>query len=299
MHDVIIIGAGAAGLGAAMYLLGKECDVLITSRQLGGKAGQHQELARAHTEEYIPGEEAVSVFAHYVGSRAGCVLRDDVVDVSEFHNGFRVDTTRHGQHTARAVIVATGVSPIPLQAPGANRLLGYGLGYSSTTHRRLVAGRTVAVVGSTERALRGALELAQTANRVVLVTPAAKLPPTALGQAVAACQTISVFLEHEVAELVGTTHVEALIVAGNIDRRTIHLDAVFVDLGLVPHTAMVRGLVRTDSEGRILVNAEHATTHPGIFAAGDITSEPCEQVLIALGAGAQAAVHTYEYLLCH
>ena len=297
MYDLIILGGGAAGLSAAMYALGKQLDFLAIYDKIGGKAGTPQHLQGQAAEEYLPGTEAVLLFERRITTLAGRTLRDQVVEVTKNSGEFHVRTQHHGVQTSAAVIVATGATPIWLDVPGARELLGYGLGYSATTHAHLLEGKTAAVIGTTVRALRGAAELAHTAQQVYLIAPDATGMATPLAQALGKRPNVEALAGYQVQQIVGTTNVQELVVAQEDKIRRLRVDAAFVDLGLVPNSMMVRPIVQTDLDGFIWVDDRNATTRPGLFAAGDVTTAFGEQVLIAIGEGARAALSAYDYLL--
>jgi thioredoxin reductase (NADPH) len=297
MHDLIIIGGGAAGLSAAMYALGKQLDFLVIYEDIGGKAGTRQYLYGQVEEEYLAGAEAVLLFERRITTQAGRTLRDRVTEVTKKSGVFHVATQRHGVQTSAAVIVATGATPTRLEAPGARELLGQGLGYSITTHAHLLAGKTAAVIGTTVRALRGAVELAQTAAQVYLVAPDATGMSIPLAEALRRRSNVEALVGYQVQNIVGGTNVEVLVVTREDETRRLRVDAAFVDLGLVPNSAMVRHIAHTDQDGFIWVDDRNATAQPGLFAAGDVTTAFGEQVLIAIGEGARAALSAYDYLL--
>jgi thioredoxin reductase len=297
MHDLIIIGGGAAGLSAAMYALGKQLDFLAIYQDVGGKAGTRQQLFGQVEAEYLAGSEAVLLFERRITTQAGRTLRDSVIDVTKTSGVFHVTTQHHGIHESAAVLVATGATPTRLDVPGARELLGYGLGYSATTHAHLLAGKRAAVIGTTVRALRGAAELARTAAQVYLIAPDATGMTTPLAQVLRKRPNVEALAGYQVQQVVGATNVAELVVAREDETRRLPVDAVFVDLGLAPNSAMVRRIVQTDLDGFIWVDDRNATTQPGLFAAGDVTTAFGEQVLIAIGEGARAALSAYDYLL--
>lgn len=299
MHDVIVIGGGAAGLSATVFLLGKECDVLLIAEVLGGKAGARQYLAEEPAEEYIAGEEVTSMFARRVSTHVDHLIRDSVTAVTRNRHVFSVTTERNGTHEAAAVVLATGVTPVLLDAPGAERFAGYGIGYSVTTHAHLTAGKRVAVVGNTQRALRGAHELAQSAENVSLIVPDPSIMQSALGLALPYRYNVDVYEGAQVVAVEGTTAVERLVIAQAGQQLTLPVVAVFVDLGLRPNTHMVRRLAALDGDDFVRVDAQLATSVSGLFAAGDATTTPSENVLIGMGDGARAARSAYDYVLAH
>jgi thioredoxin reductase len=296
MHDLIIIGGGPAAAAAAVYALGKQLDFVAIYAE-PGKAGRTQQLAGESGAEFLPGADAIRLFERQVVMHAGRALRDTVVEVAKENDVFRVTTQHHGTRTSTAVIVATGATPIALDVPGAKKLLGSGLGYSITTHAQITAGKHVAVIGTTVRALRGVAELARTAAQVYLLAPDAAQMETPLASALRRRQNVDILEGYEVAEVVGATNVEQLVIVRDGQMRRLNVDAAFIDLGLMPNSGIVRQIARTDRDGFIWVDDRNATTAPGLFAAGDVTTAFGEQIMIAIGDGARAALSAYDYLL--
>ncbi len=297
MRDLIIVGGGAAGLSAATYALGKQMNVLVIYEELGGKAGRRQTLSGQVAEEFLSGAEAVRLFERQLATYADRMINDSVVGVVKDSGIFRVETRGHGIHESPTVIVATGASPIALDVPGGREFSGYGIGYSVATHAHLLAGKTVAVVGATVRSLRGVAELARTATRVYLVAPDAQGLDTPYARALRRYPHVEMLGGYQVQEVVGAQSVDQLVVAHGEEVRRLNVDAVFVDLGLRPNSEMVRQIGQTNQDGFIWVDDRNATTVPGLFAAGDVTTTFGEQILIAIGDGARAALSAYDYLL--
>jgi thioredoxin reductase len=298
VRDLIIIGGGPAAAAAAVYALGKQLDFLVIYAELG-KAGRTQQLAAQSEVEYLPGAEAVRVFERQLMSQADRILRDCVTSVTKESKVFHVTTDHHGVQESAAVIVATGATPITLDVPGAKELLGQGLGYSVTTHAHLLAGRSVAVIGTTIRALRGVAELARSAAQVYLIAPDAVGLDAPIAHALRQRPNVEILDGYIVTKITGPFNVGALIVERDGQSRWLKVDAAFVDLGLVPNSGFVRRIVRTDPDGFIWVDDHNGTTLPGLFAAGDVTTAFGEQIMIAIGDGARAALSAYDYLVPH
>jgi thioredoxin reductase len=299
MHDLVIIGGGAAGLSAALYALGKGLDAVTIYEDVGGKAGMQQQLAGQSGEEYLAGAEAIQLFERRVTSRAGAVLRDRVIELRK-HNGiFQLETQHHGALEARAVLIATGATPLKLDVPGAKALLDHGIGYSITTHSQLLAGKRVAVIGTTMRALRGVVELARVAEQVYLIAPDATGMTTPLARSLRRFANVSLLAGYQVVEIAGAIGVEQVAVEHDGERSWLQVDATFADLGLLPNSGVARQLARVNVDGFIMVDDRNATTQTGLFAAGDVTTAFAEQVLIAIGDGARAAASAYEYILSY
>lgn len=297
MRDMIIIGGGASGLSAAMYALSKQLDVLLIAKNIGGKAGWQRRVAGQRTSELDPAETTVRLFADRLTGEVGHGMHDTVTHVTKVDGHFEVETSQHGIHKALTVIVATGVTPVALDAPGASELVGYGLGYSTATYAHMLAGKTVAAIGTTRRLLRGVNELSRIAAKVYLISPVINGLMTPQGLAIQNRNNVEVLEHYQVKQVVGTFQVEAVEVTREAVTRHLDVDAVFVDLGLHPNSAMVRELVHTDLTGFIKVEADGATSVAGLYASGDVTTAIGEQILIAVGQGARAAQSAYDYLL--
>jgi thioredoxin reductase len=297
MRDVIIIGGGAAGLTAALYALDKRLDALLISEAIGGKAGWHRRVVGEQAAGGDTGEAAINLLLRRINTWPGHTMRDAVTQVRKVDEGFEVETVTHGILKGRAAILATGVTPIALDVPGAKELLGYGLGYSTATHAHLTSGKTVAVIGATSRALRGLHELVRTARQVYLIVESTQGLTTPLGIAVRYHPNVDVLEGYQVIEVQGAFQVEALMITRVGQTRRLEVDVAFVDLGLRPNSECLATLDVTDRTGFVEVDDDSATAVPGLFAAGDVTTAIGEQLLIAVGQGARAAVSAYDYLL--
>ena len=162
---------------------------------------------------------------------------------------------------------------------GAQEFLGWGVGYSATTHAHLLKGKMVAVIGTTDRVLRSVLELAQVAERVYLIGDPDE-SDSSLASMIAQMPGVEVLDGWAVREINGGFNVEELVVIRAGVQRRLPVDAAFIDLGMMDNSALVHGLVQTDVNGFIKVDERRATAMPGLFAAGDVTTALGEQKLI-------------------
>jgi thioredoxin reductase (NADPH) len=297
MYDMIILGGGAAGLAAAAYALNKQLNVVLITEALGGKAGTQQQLHNQSGEEELLGADTVQLLARRVAARAGAVLHDRVIGITK-HNGiFHVETQHQARLKAHVVLVATGAAPLPLDVPGAHKLVNYGVGYSITTHAHLLEGKTVAVIGTTGRALLGAVELATIGAYVYLIALDATGMTTPLARRLRHMPQVTVFERYQVTQIAGTTSVEHLVARRGEEEAILRVDAVFADRGLLPNSGLVRQLIPVDLDGFIWVDDRNMTALPGLFAAGDVTTAFAENILVAAGDGTRAAISAYTYLL--
>jgi alkyl hydroperoxide reductase subunit F len=295
MYDLIVIGGGPAGLTATIYAIRKRLNVLMVTRDLGGKTQWH--LALPWIEEYqvIKGLEVVDKFKRELEYLDFARHMEKVEKVQKDGDDFIVHTGGGGELKAKAVIVASGTKQMLLRVPGEKEYMMKGLCYSALSYAPLFIDRTTVVIGDGELALNAAGELATIAKQVYLVCEVLASP---LGQKLSASENFSALKNQEIIEFKGDEFARATVLKAPDGSVTeLNSDGIFIEKALVPNSQMVAGLVEMDAQGEIKVDCASCTNVPGIFAAGDVTSGFAEQVLIAVGEGAKAALSAYEYLL--
>lgn len=299
MYDLIIIGGGPAGLTAAVYAIRKRLNVLLVSKDLGGKTQWHLSLPWIEDYQVIRGLEVVNKFKSELEYLDFARHMEAVEKIERDGENFLVRTQGGGELKARALIVASGAKQQTMKVPGEKEYMMKGLCYSALSYAPLFIDRTVLVVGDRDLALRSAGELATIAQQVYLVCPGEQLPDTPLCHKLQRSANVTILKNQQVLEVKGDQYARAAVLKGanGSAPKELAADAIFVEMALLPNTQMVAGLVDLDDEGRIKVDCANRTSVPGIFAAGDVTSGYAEQVLIAVGEGAKAALSAYEYLL--
>lgn len=303
MYDLIIIGGGPAGLTATVYAIHKRLETLLITEDLGGKANYRMHIRGLEGYETINGEEVVRKFQSQVEYLDFARLMDKVVAVealrsSDGHQVFQVTAESGTSFVARALVVATGAHPRMLNLPGERRLLGLGISYSAVSHAPLFWGKDTAVVGSDALAFRAVAELATLANRVYLVASEPLPLHSPWLDKLRGFDNVVMLEGYTITDVEGSPYLEQMAVRAPDGRQqAIPIKGLFVEMGLVPNSDLVKGLVDLDELGRIVVNCRGETSCPGVYAAGDVTTSYAEQVLIAVGDGAKAVLSAYEYLL--
>ncbi len=298
MYDLIIIGGGPAGLTAAVYAIRKRLNCLLISPDLGGKANAHMHIEGVDTYNVVNGAELVRRFRNEIEYLDFARILEKVVKLEKVDQGFVVATASGKQLATRTVILATGADAVRLNVPGADRFFLRGVAYSTVSYAPLYIDKRVALVGSGALALRAAGELAQIVQQLYLIAPTHGELDTPLGRRLQNAVHVDVLENWEPVSVEGDTCARHLIVkAPDGQERALEVDVIFVELGLKPYSELVRGLADIDDQGRVMVNCGAETVVPGLFAAGDVTHLPAEQVVIAIGEGAKAALAAYEYLL--
>jgi len=305
MYDLIVIGGGPAGLTATVYAIRKRLNVLLVSKDLGGKTNYRLALPWIEDYKVIHGLEIVDKFRNELEYLDFARHMEPVERVSQVDGMFQVTTRDENEMLAKAVIIATGTRQAFLDVPGEKEFMMRGLCYSALSYAPLFIDRTVTIVGEGDLALRSAAELATIAQKVNIVCECQEpgCLDTALGKKLLSLNNVQVLQGFQVVEVHGTENGNGKFARGlglrSVNGQLLELEAdgIFIEKALFANSKMVQGLVEMDEFGRIYVDCASRTNLPGVFAAGDVTRGYAEQVLIAVGEGAKAALSAYDYLL--
>jgi NADH-dependent peroxiredoxin subunit F len=298
MYDLIIVGGGPAGLTATIYAIRKRLNVLLISKDLGGKTNYR--LALPWIEEYqvIKGLEVVNKFRNELEYLKYARKMEPVEQIEKVDDHFLVLTKGGEELKSKAVILATGARQQRLTVPGEKEFIMRGLCYSALSYAPLFIDRKTVVVGHGELALRSAAELATVANHVHLIGASGAIFDSPLGEKLKSLNNVSIMENYEVIEVKGNGFANRLVMkTPKGDTIEIEAEGTFIELGLIPNSQMVADLVDLNEQGCIKVDKHGRTNIPGVFAAGDVTDNYAEQVLVAVGDGAKAALSAYDYLL--
>lgn len=298
MYDLIIVGGGPAGLTAAIYAIRKRLNVLLISKDLGGKTNYHLDLPGVENYQIIRGVEVVKKFRRELEYLDFAHHLENVVSIEKTDEGFMVHTEGGGELQAKAVIIATGTRQQWLNVPGEREYLSKGLCYSALSYAQLFIEKDTVVIGQDELALRSAAELATVARHVTVVGTSPQALQSPLGQKLVAAPNVDFLHDYKVKRVEGNGYCNTVVVeSARGDEKNLSASGTFVEIALQPNTKMVADLVKLDERGFIEVDSYSRTSVPGIFAAGDVTNIFAEQVLVAVGEGVKAALSAYDYLL--
>jgi alkyl hydroperoxide reductase subunit F len=299
MYDLIIVGGGPAGLTAAIYALRKRLNVLLISKDLGGKTNFRLNLPWIEDYTVIRGLETVNKFKSELEYLDFARHMEPVEKISRNPDGtFSVATHGGGELKTKAVIVATGARQQRLNVPGEKDFLMRGLCYSALSYAPLFIDKETIVVGDGELAYRAVAELASVSKHVTMVRSSKDGQKTSMAQKVNSSKNVTLLEGYQVVEVKGNEFARSLTVKDDAGKtKELPADGIFIEMALLPNSQMVAGLVELDEQSRIKVDCSNHTNIQGVFAAGDVTNGYAEQVLIAVGEGAKAALSAYEYLL--
>lgn len=300
IYDLLIVGGGPAGLTAGMYGARGGLNTLILEAGVpGGQAGQTDRIENyPGFPEGITGIELTAKFAEQA-QRFGARLEMGTARKVDFHGTIKRVWTAEQEYSARAVIIATGASPRPLEVPGEEALKGRGVSYCATCDGAFFRGKKVAVVGGGDSAVEEALFLTRFADQVTIIHRRDRLRAAQVLQQRAREHPKITFYWNTVVEAVlGSDKVEALrlknLATGDV--REERFDGLFVFVGHRPNTAFLQEALALDVGGYIITGEDLSTSVPGVFAAGDVRAKAFRQVATAVGDGAVAAMAAEKYL---
>ena len=299
-YDVVIIGAGAAGLTAAIYASRRELKTLVLSMNLGGQAAMASEIENYPGAEKKSGLELIKIFADQAKKFGAEIIFGRVKKISAKGGKypFKIKSTKDNFET-KAVILALGRTPRRLNVPGEGKYHGKGVVYCATCDAPLFRNKKVAVVGGGNSALDAAILLSKIAKKVYLIHRRDEFRGEEYRVTrIKKTKNIELLLNSEIKEILGDDFLNKIIVENNQnqEKRKLEIKGLFVEIGYEVDPALIKGLVDLEENNQIIVKSCGETSTPGIFAAGDVTNIPYKQIVISAGAGAKAALSAYDYI---
>lgn len=299
MYDVIVIGSGPGGMTAGIYAARREMKTLIIGKDLGGQ------LVWANEIENYPGFEMIKSFELITRIKdqtlkAGVEFKEDEVKKIErtAEGNFLLYTSRETFET-RTVIIAMGLSPRRLAAPGEIEFGGRGVSYCANCDGPFYKGKNVAIVGGGNSALDAAEFMSKIAKQVYLIHRNDNLKAfDSLINEVKTRDNIEILLNNEITNISGDQKVEKMMLVNNKNNaeRELDVDGIFIEVGRIASTDLVNEFVDRNDKNQIIINSKTETKTPGIFAAGDVTDCEFKQITVAMGQATIAALTAYQYL---
>ncbi len=302
-YDIIIVGGGPAGLAAGLYAARARRSALLLERKITG--GQ---IALTAEVENYPGIDSINGFdladaMHKQAEKYGMETASaDVTAIDQIDGKLHLVRTSEGDYRARTVILTGGADYNRLGVPGEERLTGYGVSYCATCDAAFFKDQTVAVVGGGDAAMDEGLFVTRYVAKAHIIHRRDTLRASAILQERAFAEPKIDFIWNTVIEeILGESAVTGLRLRNTVtgEVSTLDVGAIFIFIGLTPNTQYLRGKLRMDAGGHIIVNEWMDTDVPGLFAAGDIRANSARQVVSAAGDGATAAIRADHYITDH
>jgi thioredoxin reductase (NADPH) len=303
MYDVVVIGGASAGLTAAMYASRQGLKTLVITKDIGGQALLTNDIENYPAFEHVGGFELMNKFEQQAKSFGAEFVYEEVSSIQEDKiRQLTIKTTTDNQYDTRTIILAFGKTPRDLNVPGEKELNGKGVSYCAVCDGPLFKNKTVSVVGTGELALEAAIYLKQLASKVNIIfrgdKPIGSEETIDLLQQQQFSSKITFIANSVVKSINGGSKVESLTLFNSKTNSVskIAVDGVFVEMGYIAKTDIVKDLVQLNDNQEIVADKYCATSCGGIFAAGDVTDVPYKQAVISSGQGAIAALSAYNYI---
>lgn len=298
-YDLVIIGAGPAGLTAAVYASVMRLHTFLISKDIGGQAVDSTKIKNYMGFDFITGPELVEKFTnqflhrHYIQH-----IMDEVSSINPKDGDYEIVTRSKNSYRAKAVIIATGMKRRKLGIPGEERLLRKGVSHSALQDTSIFTGKHIVVVGGGNSGVQTAKGLLESACKVKLVEKANITADASELETLTKNPDFEMLDKYDVIEIYGEDKVEGVCVQSLEDmaKRKIECSGVFIQVGLIPNTEFCIDLLELNDRGEIKTRPDCSTSAGGIFACGDVTDVFGKRIIIASGEGAKAALAAKKYL---
>jgi alkyl hydroperoxide reductase subunit F len=298
-YDLIIIGAGPAGLTAAVYASVTRLHTFLISKDIGGQAIDSAKIKNYMGFDFITGPELVEKFKdqflhrHYLEH-----VMDEVTSINTKDGHYEIITRNKNSYLAKAVIIATGMKRRKLGISGEQRFLRKGVSHSALQDTSIFAGKHIVVVGGGNSGVQTARSLLESGCQVTLVEKANITADPSELEIPSRNPDFEILDKHDVTEIYGKDNVEGVEVQslGDLTKRRIACSGVFIQVGLIPNSEFCLDLLELNDRGEIRIRPDCSTSAEGIFACGDVTDVFGKRIIIASGEGAKAALTAKQYL---
>jgi len=302
MYDIVIVGGGPAGITAGIYAARKKLNALLVCKDFIGQVGQAFFVENYPGFEGISGQELMKKFKNHLKKFEIDIKEGEKVEniFKKEDGSFEIITFEKNKYYSRAVIVASGIPPKSLNAPGEKEFIGKGVSYCTTCDAPLFNGKDVAVIGGGNSALEAVIELSKYCSKIYILDNKKDFKADEIIiQKVKKIKKVQILLNSGIEEIKGKKFVESMtykdLETGRLE--SLSVQGIFIQIGMVSATIFLKGLVDFNEKGEIKIDPiTHQTKTEGIFAAGDITNIPSKQIIIAAGEGAKAALSAYSYI---
>ncbi len=299
-YDLIIIGGGPAGLTAAVYAATLKMEALLVAKDLGGQAVDRTKIENYLGFDFITGPELIAKFKHHLlGSHYIDHLMSEVEVLERHEDGFKVTTAELATFTAKAVIIATGMTRRRLGVPGEEKFLRKGIFYGTVQELSVVEGEDAAIIGGGNSALQMVDNLHTVARNVHHISTSELTADAAVVERVSCLLNLHSYIGYKVLEFTGDLTLAGITIRKKAKAETVSLPVkgAFIAVGLEPNSSLAATLVQLNERREIMIHPDCSTSCAGIFAAGDVTDAFGKRIIIASGEGAKAALAARQYLL--
>lgn len=296
MYDLIIIGAGPAGITASVYAARKRMDFLVISEDVGGQTAWSGDIENYTGYQFITGIELASKFEEHI-KKYNVELKNNTKVLELTKKGEVISAkTKDNVYQAKTAIIASGKKSRELGVPGEKEFKNKGVTYCATCDGPLFAEKDVAVIGGGNAGLEATIQLIKIARHIYLVDIAPQLTGDAiLREKIAESGKVTILNNNRVLAILGDKMVKGLRIKAKDKEKELSVEGVFIEIGLIPNSEFAKD-VDKNKKGEIKIDSQNQTGTPGIFAAGDVTDMPEKQIITAAGDGAKATLSVFKFL---
>jgi alkyl hydroperoxide reductase subunit F len=298
-YDLIILGAGPAGITAGVYAARKRMSLLVIAKDIGGQAALSGDIENYTGYQFITGSELTQKFQEHMSAFDIKVnTPEEAKDIRKEGNFIRIVTDK-GEYLSKTLIIATGARPRPLNVEGEKEFKNKGVTYCATCDGPLFKDKAIAVIGGGNSALDAALQMIKISPKIYIINIASQLTgdPIMIEKALDA-HNVEVLNNAKVRRVYGDVFVKGIEVEQEGRILDLKLEGVFIEIGLIPNSDFAK-LLEKNEKKEIIVDCSNKTNVEGIFACGDATNVPQKQIIVACGEGAKAALSAFRYLSEH
>ena len=295
--EIVIVGAGPAGLSAGIYVARQNVSCLIISKDLGGQMNLIPRLENYPGAIMTSGQILAKTLETQYLSFKGEIVYDTVEKIDESEGGFKIKTTR-SEYAAKSVVLAPGKVPNMLGLENESEYFNKGIHYCTKCDAPFYQGRVTASVGVGNYLLESGLLLSRMASKMYLILRGGKLAGDKdLVAAIENNKNIEIVTQSSVKAISGNSVLQQItIVDSSGAEKVLDVDALFIEMGSKINLDYVKHLVKINTKGEIEIESGGMTSHPAIFAAGDATTIPYKQIIVACGDGSNAGLSAFNYL---
>ena len=295
--DTVIIGAGPAGMTAAIYAKRKGLTLTVIADRVGGQMGTTGDIENYPGFDLIRGPDLSRKMREQMLRLGVEPVLDRVSGLERTDSVYRVATQGGRSFEARSVIVASGAHWREIGVPGEKKFVSKGVSYCTTCDAPLFAGMDVAVLGGGNAAAEAVIEMAGVASHIHMIMRSHLKCDEMTTVKIRKIDKVTVLEGYGVVRISGTDFVESMTVkTPDGKEETLPVGGVFVEIGQDPNSGFIKNLVKTNARGEIEIDDYCKTSAEGIYACGDVTTVPQKQVVVAAGEGAKAAMSVFSYL---
>jgi len=295
--EIVIVGAGPAGLSAGMYVARQNVSCLIISKDLGGQMNLIPKLENYPGMIMSSGQILAKTLETQYLSFKGEIVYDTVEKIDESEGGFKIKTTR-SEYSAKAIVLAPGKVPNMLGVENESEYFNKGIHYCTKCDAPFYQGRTTASVGVGSYLVESGLLLSRMASKMYLILKGSKLAGDKdLVATLENNKNIEIITQSSVKSISGNSALQQItLVDSSGAEKVLDVDALFIEMGSKINLDYVKHLVKINTKGEIEIESGGMTSHPAIFAAGDATTIPYKQIIVACGDGSNAGLSAFNYL---